>query len=86
MTIQDKTTVGKKGEILPKKLLRDMAGINPGDEVLIEAFKGELIIKKIYSIDEALSRPDIDSGTPTSIEKDLEEERLLQEKLTNEEH
>jgi len=86
MTTQDKTIVGKKGEILPKKLLREMAGINPGDEVLIEAFKGELIIKKIYSIEEALSMPAIDSGTPTSIEKDLEEERLLQEKLTNEEH
>lgn len=86
MTIQDKTIVGKKGEILPKKPLRDMAGIKPGDEVLIEAFKGELIIKKIYSIEEALSMPVIDTGTPTSIEKDLEEERLLQEKLTNEEH
>lgn len=86
MTIQDKTIVGKKGEILPKKPLRDIAGIKPGDEVLIEAFKGELIIKKIYSIEEALSMPVIDTGTPTSIEKELEEERLLQEKLTNEEH
>ncbi|TFG01833.1 MAG: AbrB/MazE/SpoVT family DNA-binding domain-containing protein [Promethearchaeota archaeon] len=86
MTIQDKTIVGKKGEILPKKPLREMAGINPGDEVLIEAFKGELIIKKIYSIEEALSMPVIDTGTPTKIEKDIEEERILQEKLTNEEH
>ena len=86
MTIQYKTIVGKKGEILPKKPLRDMAGIKPGDTVMIEAFKGELIIKKIYSIEEALSMPVIDTGTPTSIEKDLEEERLLQEKLTNEEH
>ena len=86
MTIQDKTIVGKKGEILPKKPLRDMAGINPGDQVLIEAFKGELIIKKIYSIEEALSMPVIDTGTPNNIEKDIEEERILQEKLTNEEH
>ena len=85
MTIQDKTVVGKKGEILPKKPLRDKAGIKPGDEVLIEAFKGELVIKKIYSIEEALSMPVIDTGTPISIEKDIEEERLLQEKITNEE-
>jgi len=86
MTLQDKAVVGKKGEILPKKRLRDIAGIKPGDEVLIEAFKGELIIKKIYSIEEALDMPIIATGTPTSIEKDIEEQRKMQEKLTNEEH
>ena len=86
MTIQDKTVVGKKGEILPKKPLRDIAGINPGDEVFIEAFKGELIIKKIYSIEEALKMPVIATGTPASIEKDIEKQRKMQEKLTNEEH
>jgi len=86
MTIQDKSIVGKKGEILPKKPLRDLAGIKPGDEVLIEAFKGELIIKKIYSIEEALNMPVIATGTPASIEKEIEVERKLQEKLTNDEH
>ena len=82
MTIQDKSIVGKKGEILPKKPLRDLAGISPGDEVLIEAFKGELIIKKIYSIEEALAMPIISSGTPESIEKDIEKEILSQENFT----
>ncbi len=86
MTIQDKTTVGKKGEILPKKSLRDFAGIHPGDQVLIEAHEGELIIKKVYSIDEILKMPPISKGTPESIEADIEIERKLQEKLTNEEH
>lgn len=86
MTTQDKTIVGKKGEILPKKPLRDASGIKPGDEVLIEAHQGELIIKKIYSVEEALAMPTIALGTPASIKKDIEEERELQEKLTNEEH
>ena len=86
MTIQDKIIVGKKGEILPKKLLRDLAGINPGDEVLIEAFKGELIIKKIYSIEEALNMPTIATGTPSSNEKEIEEQSEIQENLTNAEH
>ena len=86
MTIQDKTTVGKKGEILPKKLLRDVSGIKPGDQVLIEAHQGELIIKKIYSVEEALTMPIIATGTPESIEKDIEEERERQGRLTNEEH
>lgn len=86
MTIKDKTIVGKKGEILPKKPLRDLSGIQPGDEVIIEANEGELIIKKIYSIDELLSMPKISTGTPESIEADIEKEREIQERLTNEEH
>lgn len=86
MTLQDKTVVGKKGEILPKKPLRELAGINPGDNVIIEAFKGELIIKKIYSIKEALSLPKLAKGTPESIESNIEEELKLQEKYTNEKH
>ncbi len=86
MTSQDKTIVGKKGEILPKKPLRDASGIKPGDEVLIEAHQGELIIKKIYSVEEALAMPTIATGTPESIERDIEEERKMQEKLTNEDH
>lgn len=86
MTSQDKTIVGKKGEILPKKPLREISGINPGDEVIIEAYQGELIIKKIYTVDEALAMPAIAIGTPESIEEDINEERELQEKSTNEEH
>ncbi len=86
MTIREKVTVGKKGEILPKKPLRDAAGIGPGDEVLIEAQQGEFIIKKIYSVEEALAMPVIAKGTPESIEKDIAKERELQEQMTNDEH
>ncbi len=85
MGIQDKSFVGQKGEILPKKRLREFSGIKPGDEILIEALEGEIIIKKIYSIDEALSMPVIAKGTPESIETDISKERELQEKLTNDE-
>ena len=54
--------------------------------MLIEAHQGEFIIKKIYSVEEALAMPIIATGTPESIEKDIEAEREIQEKLTNEEH
>ena len=86
MTTQDKTIVGKKGEILPKKPLREISGIKPGDEVIIEAHQGELIIKKIFSVEEALAMPSISSGTTETIEAEIKEEREYQEKLTNEEH
>ena len=86
MTTQDKTIVGKKGEILPKKPLREISGINPGDEVIIEAHQGELIIKKIFSVEEALAMPSISFGTTETIEAEIKEEREYQEKLTNEEH
>ena len=77
MTTEQESLMGKKGEILPKKPIRDVADIKPGDKILIRAYKGELIIKKIYSIDDALEMPVIASGTPESIEKELEEEGKL---------
>jgi len=86
MIIEDKIKVGKKGEILPKKQLRDVSGIKPGDDVLIEAHPGELVIKKIYSVEEALSMPKIARGTPQSIREDIRKELRRQEQLTNEEH
>ncbi len=86
MTIQDKVKIGKKGEILPKKPLREIAGFYPGDQVIIEAQPGKLIINKIYSVEELLEMPIISEGTPDEIEKEIEKEAQLQEKKTNEEH
>ena len=86
MTIDDNTRVGKKGEILPKKTLREFSGIKPGDNVLIVAQPGQLIINKIFSIEELLEMPIISQGTAESVEKDIEEEVKIQEKLTNDEH
>jgi len=86
MTIDEKSKVGKKGEILPKKPLREFSGIKPGDNVLIEAQPGRLIINKIFSVEELLEMPIISQGTAESIEKEIEEEVKIQEKLTNDEH
>ena len=86
MTIDEESKVGKKGEILPKKPLREFSGINPGDKVLIEAQPGRLIINKIFSVEELLEMPIISQGTAASVEKDIEEEVKLQERLTNDEH
>jgi len=86
MTTQDKATIGKKGEILPKKSLREVAGIKPGDKVIIEAYPGKLIINKIYSVEELLEMPIISKGTPEEIKKEIEKVAQLQEKITNEEY
>ncbi|TFG16350.1 MAG: AbrB/MazE/SpoVT family DNA-binding domain-containing protein [Promethearchaeota archaeon] len=86
MIIEDKVKVGKKGEILPKKTLRELSGIKPGDEVIIEAHPGELIIKKIYTMEELLDMPIISEGTAESVEKDIEEEVKKQIEMTNNEH
>ncbi len=79
MVTDDVVIIGKKGEILPKKKLRKVAGILPGDRVLIEARTGELVIKKIFSVNEALALPIIASGAPDEMEKELEEEGQRQE-------
>jgi len=83
MTTQDKTIVGKKGEILPKKFLREVSGIKPGDEVLIEAHEGQILIKKIYSVDELLEMQIIAEGTAEEIEKEIEEEAKKQQELSD---
>ncbi len=86
MPIDEKVKVGKKGEILPKKPLREISSIRPGDNVLIEAQPGRLIINEIFTVEELLEIPIISQGTVESVEKDIEEEMKIQEKLTNEEH
>ena len=83
MTTQDKTVVGKKGEILPKKSLREVSGIKPGDEVLIEAHEGQIFIKKIYSVDELLEMQIIAEVTSEEIEKEIEEEAKKQQELSH---
>nr|MDO8109947.1 hypothetical protein [Candidatus Sigynarchaeota archaeon] len=75
----DELFVGKKGEILPKKPLRDVSRIEPGDHILVEASPNKLIITKILTIDELLELPRIAKGTPKEIESELDEASSLQE-------
>ena len=55
-------------------------------EIAKVSIKGEILIRKIYSIEEALNLPVISEVTVEEIEKDLEEEAKLQEKLALNEH
>lgn len=74
MSLENEIIIGKKGEILPKKKLRQISGFFPGDKVLIRASKNEMVIKKIYTVDEAFDLPRIDSDTPKNIKKQIKEE------------
>ena len=73
MSISDESKVGKRGEILPKQPLREMAGIFPGDRIIIEARQGELTIKKILSIDEIFELDPIAEFDPDEVEEILDE-------------
>ncbi len=53
---------------------------------MIEAHPGQLIISKIYSVEELLEMPIISEGTAQSVEKEIEEEVKIQQKMTNDEH
>lgn len=72
--MEEETTVGKRGEILPKKALRKIAGLRPGDKVLVEAKVNQIVIHKILSVDEALAMPVITRGTPAQLEAELDAE------------
>ncbi len=82
MTLVDEAVIGKKGEILPKKNLRQISGLLPGDKVVIEAYPNKLIVRKLLSVDELFQLPKIATGTPEAIEADLHEENRLQEEMT----
>ncbi len=49
--------VGKRGEIVLKKPERDIAGIKPGDEVVIIGRPRGIIIRKLPSLESLLSKP-----------------------------
>lgn len=79
----DQTTVGKKGEILPKRHLREIAGIGPGDKISIQAKSGEFVIRKILSVEEALALPTIASYSADEAEEAINEESRVQEDLVD---
>lgn len=81
MSETDQTIMGKKGEILPKRHLREISGIQPGDSIAIHAKSGKLTITKILSVDEALALPTIAEYTAEEIEEILNIESRGQEEL-----
>lgn len=81
MTETDVVIMGKRGEILPKRHLRETSGIKPGDRLLIQANSGKLIIRKILSVDEALELPPLGEFSAEEAEKIMEKESTIQEEL-----
>ncbi len=78
----DEITVGKKGEILPKKKIREAAGIHPGDRVAISVSPGQIHIRKILTVKETLSLPIIKKATVEEFDKMIaEEEKEIMERL-----
>ena len=74
MITEEVALVGRKGEILPKKKLREAAGIFPGDRVLIKASSNEFVIKKVLTVEEAFNLALIDSDSPLELRKQIKEE------------
>ncbi len=83
MSETDQTIMGKKGEILPKRQLREISGIHPGDRIFIQAKSGELIITKILSVEEALALPTIARHSATEIEEIINIESNKQEEFVD---
>ena len=48
MSIFEETSVGKKGEILPKKNIRDKMNLHPGDRVIIKSPAGEARVRVAF--------------------------------------
>ncbi len=49
--------IGSKGEIFPPKVIRERLGFEPNQPILLFVHQDQLIIRKIYSIEEILNVP-----------------------------
>lgn len=49
--------IGSKGEIFPPKEIRTATGLEPGQKILLQVHGKRIIIQKIESAEEILSRP-----------------------------
>jgi len=49
--------IGSKGEIFPPKAIREKLGLKPDQPILLSLHNDNLIIRKLYSIEEILKTP-----------------------------
>jgi AbrB family looped-hinge helix DNA binding protein len=49
--------IGSKGEIFPPKEIRKKLGFEPDQPIILYVNKDQLIIRKVYSIEEILKSP-----------------------------
>ena len=58
MTIKEHIgKVGSKGEIFPPKHIREELGLSSDQPILMTIHNGQLIIRRLHSLDEILNRP-----------------------------
>ncbi|MHA1267480.1 MAG: AbrB/MazE/SpoVT family DNA-binding domain-containing protein [Candidatus Helarchaeota archaeon] len=66
---EKKSKVGKKGEIYTDKEIRKIMGLNPDDEIFLIVKPGIIIIRKIPTLKQLLSKEPLASITVTEFEE-----------------
>lgn len=49
--------IGSKGEIFPPKEVREQLGLNKNQSILMKVYSNRLIVQKVDSLEEILSKP-----------------------------
>ena len=49
--------IGSKGEIFPPKIIREKLGFEPNQPILLFIHQDQLIVRKIYTMEEILNVP-----------------------------
>ena len=60
MTVNTNTMIlkiGSKGEIFPPKIIREKLGFEPNQPILLFVHQDQLIVRKIYTMEEILNVP-----------------------------
>lgn len=75
MDIVAKGYVGKKGEIYIEKRIREIAGLKPGDDLMVSVYHNAIIIKRIPSLDDILNKKPLATVSVEEIEEISREEQ-----------
>ena len=57
MTRRHVLKVGSKGEIFLSEVIRDELNLNIGDDIIVNVHNNSLLIRKLHSLEEILSKP-----------------------------
>lgn len=75
-----KRKLGPKGQIVLPKDIRDMLGVKPGEDILIEVINDEIKIRSPIKNEEFLSNF---YNVPKKLNKKVDIEKIIDEEYTN---
>ncbi len=84
-TMQQKTSVGPKGQIVIPKIFRQLEKISPGDDVILELEEDKIVLRKQETYDtlrimEQIAKSIAEKHKRIKVDSDKDYEEMLEER------